>query len=433
MLYISYSMANNNQQRSLASSLFLVGCLFFIFGFTTWLNGTLIPFLKTACELNDTQAYLVTSATFLSYLFMALPASGILRKTGFKNGMSLGLLIMAVGTIVFIPAAQHRNYSYFLTGLFIQGLGVTILQTAVNPYVTILGPAESAARRISFMGAAHKLAGITIPLIIGGALLHNIDGINKQIQGATDAASKTALLNELSLRIINPYIILTVVLVIVALLVKLSPLPEMHEEIANPDIEQTATTTPSIFHHPYLFLGALTIFVYVGAEVIAGDSIINYGKYWNIPMDSAKYFTSITLGCMLAGYALGIMLMPKIISQENALKVCAILGIALSIGVLMTSGITSVILVASLGFANAIMWPAIWPLSLKGLGKFTKLGSAILIMGVVGGGIIPPLYGKLSDMMNNHTAYIILIPCYLFILFFAAKGNRIGYKEPVKG
>jgi FHS family L-fucose permease-like MFS transporter len=426
-------MANNTQQRSLASSLFLVGCLFFIFGFVTWLNGTLIPFLKTACELNDAQAYLVTSATFISYLFMAIPSSAILRKTGFKNGMSLGLLIMAVGTLVFIPAAHQRNYPLFLTGLFIQGLGITILQTAVNPYVTILGPQESAARRISFMGAAHKLAGITIPLIISGALLNNIDGINKQLHENTDVAARTQLLNELALRIINPYIILTVIIVIAAILVKLSPLPEMHEETANPDTDDATTSTTSIFHHPYLFLGAITIFVYVGAEVIAGDTIINYGKYWNIPMDNAKFFTSITLTCMLAGYFLGIVLMPKVISQENALKFCALLGVTLSIAVMLTTGMTSVILVASLGFANAIMWPAIWPLSLKGLGKFTKLGSAILIMGVVGGGILPPLYGRLSDAMhNNRAAYIILIPCYLYILFFAVKGNRIGYKELAK-
>ncbi len=350
--------------------------------------------------------------------------------------MSLGLLIMAVGTLVFLPAAHQRNYPFFLTGLFIQGLGITILQTAVNPYVTILGPRESAARRISFMGAAHKLAGISIPYVIGGVLLNNLDNIHQQLNTSTDPAVKNALLNELSLRIVNPYIIVTVILVIVAILVKLSPLPEMHEEEVNPDIEQVTTsdTKTSIFHHPYLFLGALTIFVYVGAEVIAGDTIINYGKYWNIPMDNAKFFTSITLSCMMAGYTLGILLMPKIISQENALKVCAILGVLLTVGVMATSGMTSVILVASLGFANAIMWPAIWPLSLKGLGKFTKLGSAILIMGVVGGGILPPLYGYISDMLhNNRLAYIILIPCYLYILFFAAKGNRIGYKETING
>lgn len=350
--------------------------------------------------------------------------------------MSLGLLIMAAGTLVFLPAAHQRNYPFFLTGLFIQGLGITILQTAVNPYVTILGPRESAARRISFMGAAHKLAGISIPYVIGGILLNNLDNIHNQLSITTDVAVKNTLLSELSLRIVNPYIIVTVILVVVALLVKLSPLPEMHEEEVNPDIEQTTSSDAktSIFHHPYLFLGALTIFVYVGVEVIAGDTIINYGKYWNIPMDNAKFFTSITLSCMMAGYTLGILLMPKVISQENALKVCAILGVLLSGCVLITTGMTSVILVALLGFANAIMWPAIWPLSLKGLGKFTKQGSAILIMGVVGGGILPPLYGYLSDMLhNNRTAYIILIPCYLYILFFAMKGNRIGYKEPAKG
>lgn len=423
-------MANNKQQQSLAFSLFLVGCLFFIFGFVTWLNGTLIPFLKTACELNYSQAYLVTSAFFISYFIMALPSSAILRKTGFKNGMSLGLLIMAAGTIVFIPAAHQRNYSYFLTGLFIQGLGICILQTAVNPYVTILGPEESAASRISIMGVANKAAGILIPVILSGILLHNLDGINHQLDTTTDAVLRHNLLSELSLRIVNPYITLTTVLVVLALLVKISPLPELKDEEVNPDIEQNSTQS-SITHHPYLFLGAIAIFVYVGAEVIAGDSIINYGKYLNIPMDNAKYFTSMTLAFMLIGYFLGIALIPKVISQETALKICAVLGLALSVAVLITPGFISVLLLASLGFANSIMWPAIWPLSLKGLGKYTKLGSAFLIMGIVGGGIIPPLYGKLSDVMHNQAAYIILIPCYLYILFFALKGHKIGFKETV--
>lgn len=413
-------------KNSYATSLFLVGCLFFIFGFITWLNGTLIPFLKAACQLNNFQSYFVTFAFFISYFVMAIPSSVILKKTGFKKGMSLGLVAMAAGTILFIPAAMQRNYALFLAGLFTQGLGLAILQTAVNPYVTILGPEESAARRISIMGVANKAAGILSPIILASILLSNIDGINEQLATATDAAAKDQLLDELARRIINPYIVLTITLLLLALLIRISPLPEVDEEEENPDTEKAGTA--SLAQHPYLFLGAIAIFFYVGVEVIAGDSIISYGTYLGISIDTAKFFTSLTLGFMVAGYFLGIILTPKIISQETALKICAVLGIIFTIGVLTTSGITSVFFLAALGLAHSIMWPAIWPMSLKGLGKFTKRGAAFLIMGIAGGAIMPLLYGWLGDKSNLQTAYWMMIPCYLYILYFAVSGHRVGYR-----
>ena len=421
-------MSSATNKQSYATSLFLVGCLYFIFGFVTWLNGSLIPFLQTACELTDFQAYLVTFAFYISYFVMALPSSFILNKTGFKKGMSLGLLIMAVGSLIFIPAANQRNYTYFLTGLFMQGLGLAVLQTAVNPYVTILGPEETAAKRISIMGIANKVAGISSPLILAAVLLHGIDDINAQLKTVSDTSLKTQLLNDLAQRIVNPYMIVTIVLVVLALLILISPLPNLKDEEVNPE-ELTKGERSSITAHPYLFLGAIAIFLYVGVEVMAGDTIINYGKYFNMPMDNAKFFTSITLSCMVGGYFLGIALMPKIISQETALKLCAILGIIFTIGVLVTSGITSVIMVACLGLAHSLMWPAIFPMSLKGLGRHTKRGAAFLIMGIAGGAILPLIYGQVADMTNRQTAYVIMIPCYLYILYFAVKGHLVGYKE----
>ena len=421
-------MSSATNKQSYATSLFLVGCLYFIFGFVTWLNGSLIPFLQTACELTDFQAYLVTFALYITYFVMALPSSFILNKTGFKKGMSLGLLIMAVGSLIFIPAANQRNYTYFLTGLFMQGLGLAVLQTAVNPYVTILGPEETAAKRISIMGIANKVAGISSPLILAAVLLHGIDDINAQLKTVSDTSLKTQLLNDLAQRIVNPYMIVTIVLVVLALLILISPLPNLKDEEVNPE-ELTKGERSSITAHPYLFLGAIAIFLYVGVEVMAGDTIINYGKYFNMPMDNAKFFTSITLSCMVGGYFLGIALMPKIISQETALKLCAILGIIFTIGVLVTSGITSVIMVACLGLAHSLMWPAIFPMSLKGLGRHTKRGAAFLIMGIAGGAILPLIYGQVADMTNRQTAYVIMIPCYLYILYFAVKGHLVGYKE----
>lgn len=414
-------------KNSYATSLFLVGCLFFIFGFITWLNGALIPFLKVACELTNSQSYLVATAFFASYFVMALPSSIILRKTGFKKGMSLGLLIMAVGAAIFIPAATERSYTYFLAGLFTQGLGLTILQTATNPYVTILGPEESAAQRISIMGIANKVAGAIGSIIMAGLLLAGIREIQKQVVAATDAANKTALLDQLAGRIINPYIAIAIALTVLAGLILVSPLPEVNDEKENPDTDTSGKT--SIWQHTYLFLGVLGIFFYVGAEVIAGDSIIAYGTSMGISEEEAKFFTSYTLAGMLAGYLLGIILTPKFMSQETLLKICAVLGLVLTACVMFTTGRTSIYCLAALGIANAIMWPAIWPMSLKGLGKFTKTGSALLIMGIIGGALIPPLFGWMIDTMGSQaSAYVILIPCYLYILYFAVSGHKVGYK-----
>lgn len=416
-----------DKKQSYTTSLILVGLLYFIFGFITWLNGTLIPFLKAVCQLNNFQSYFVTFAFFISYFVMALPSSAILNKTGFKKGMSLGLLVMAGGALLFIPAAMQRNYMLFLTGLFTEGLGLAILQTAVNPYVTILGPAESAASRISMMGIANKAAGMILPAIMAGILLSGVDGINEQVNATTDLAQKEQLLSELAQRIINPYIVLAIVLVVLALLIRVSPLPDVNDTEENPDSDDS--THPTIWHHTYLILGALAIFFYVGVEVIAGDSIISYGTSMGIPIEEAKWFTSFTLGCMVAGYFAGIILTPRIISQELFLRICTVLGLVLVIGVLTTTGKTSVYFLASLGFAHAIMWPAIWPMSLKGLGKFTKTGSALLIMGIAGGAILPLLYGKMVDISGNRAAYWVMIPCYLYILFFALAGHKIGYKK----
>lgn len=416
-----------DKKQSYTTSLILVGLLYFIFGFITWLNGTLIPFLKAVCQLNNFQSYFVTFAFFISYFVMALPSSAILNKTGFKKGMSLGLLVMAGGALLFIPAAMQRNYMLFLTGLFTEGLGLAILQTAVNPYVTILGPAESAASRISMMGIANKAAGMILPAIMAGILLSGVDGINEQVSATTDVAQKEQLLGELAQRIINPYIVLAIVLVVLALLIRVSPLPDVNDTEENPDTDDS--THPTIWHHTYLILGALAIFFYVGVEVIAGDSIISYGTSMGIPIDEAKWFTSFTLGCMVAGYFAGIILTPRIISQELFLRICTVLGLVLVVGVLTTTGKTSIYFLASLGFAHAIMWPAIWPMSLKGLGKFTKTGSALLIMGIAGGAILPLLYGKMVDVSGNRASYWVMIPCYLYILFFALAGHKIGYKK----
>lgn len=408
-------------------SIIIIGALFFIFGFVTWLNSVLIPYLKIACELNNFQSYFVVTAFYISYLVMALPSAWILKVTGFKKGMSLGLLVMAVGALIFIPAAFTRTYQLFLFGLFVQGTGLAILQTAANPYITILGPIESAAKRISIMGICNKIAGALAPIVLGAIALKNIDGLVEELK-TMNLAEKTLALNVLSERVIMPYLIMMGVLILLAIFIYFSSLPEIDTDKEDETLAKTNINKKSIFQFPHLLLGALAMFLYVGVEVMAGDTVISYGASQGIPFTTAKFFTTYTLIAMIVGYIIGIYTIPRFITQEKALKVSAILGIALGLGAIFTDGFISVLFISLLGLANALVFPAIWPLAIDGLGRFTKVGASFLIMALAGGAIIPLLYGALADSWNPQSAYWILMPCYLFILYYASYGYKIRKK-----
>ena len=393
-------MSNNTQSTSQTQNntvipIIIIAGLFFIFGFVTWINGALIPFMKTINELTDAQSYLVASASYISFVVMALPSSYLINKIGYKKGMSLGLIIMAIGALVFIPAAGARTYWVFLLAIFIQGAGMTILQTASNPYITILGPIESAAKRIAIMGIANKVAGSLGSVIFGAILLSGISGIKEKLNVVSDE-EKSSLLDTMADSVVTPYIIMAIVLFVLGVLIRKAPLPHVEADpIEVSDSGEKAKT--SIFQFPHLWLGVLALFLYVGVEVVAGDTIISYGISLNIPVEEAKFFTLFTLMAMVVTYAIGVFLIPKYITQSFALKVSAILGIIFSFCIVYTTGFTSVLFVAALGVANALVWPAIWPLALTSLGKFTKTASALLIMAISGGAIIPPLYGALVD------------------------------------
>ena len=409
----------------------IIALLFFIFGFVTWLNGTLIPFLKLACELKtDTQAYLVATAFYMAYFFLAIPSSKILERTGFKNGMALGLVVMAAGSLVFIPAAYARNFGVFLAGLFVQGAGLSLLQTASNPYVSIIGPIESAARRISIMGIANKIAGALSPIVLGALVLKNASALEEQVKNAATDAERAGLLDELAQRVIGPYAVIAVVLLVLALFIRRSNLPDIDSEGDLEGDATVATDKTSVLQFKHLILGAFAIFFYVGAEVMAGDIISTYGKNLGFSLDQTKYFTTFTLIAMLGGYVLGIRAIPKYISQQKSLKWAAILGILFTFGAVLSEGATSVTFVALLGLANAPMWPAIFPLGIRNLGRFTKIGSALMIMGIAGGAVIPLLYGKLSELVPFQTAFLlIMLFCYAYILHFATRGYRAGFKH----
>lgn len=418
---------NSSRPSNYLYQISIIGLLFFIFGFVTWLNGTLIPFLRLACDLNTNQALFVTFAFYISYFLLAIPSSEILKKSGFKNGMALGLLVMAIGCIIFVPAANARSFPLFLTGLFVQGMGLSLLQTASNPYISIIGPIESAAQRISIMGICNKIAGILSPLILSSIVLKNANAIEEQVKMATDAAQKAVLLDELAGRVVMPYIVMAVVLAILAFMIRQSALPEIdtNAETETEGSSSLAAGRTSIWQFPHLLMGALAIFFYVGAEVMAGDGIGIYGRALGFGLDTTKYFTSFTLFGMLIGYILSIALIPKVISQQNFLKYSAMLGLVLTLMTYFLSGSAAVSCIAALGLANAVMWPAIFPLAINGLGRFTQIGSALLVMGIAGGAIMPQLYGLMEAKLGHQLALqITMLPCYAYILYYAVAGYK---------
>ena len=300
--------------RSNQAAIAIIAGLFFVFGFITWVNGALIPFMKTINELTEAQSYLVASASYISFVVMALPASFLLQKTGYRKGMSIGLFIMALGALVFIPAAEARTYWMFLMGIFIQGAGMTILQTAANPYITILGPIESGAKRIAIMGIANKVAGALGSLIFCALLLQGIDEVKDKLGQVSDI-EKATLLDQMADSVFVPYVVMALVLFVLGLLMRMAPLP--HVEAVEEDKQtQEHNHKKTIFQYPHLWLGMLTLFVYVGAEVIAGDTIIAYGIALGISATKAKFFTSYTLMAMVVTYALGVVLIPKYLSQK---------------------------------------------------------------------------------------------------------------------
>ncbi len=410
-----------------AGSIAIIGVLFFIMGFFTWINGPLITFVKLAFDLDEVKAFFVVFVFYISYFMLALPASWVLKRTGLKKGLAFSLFVMAIGAALFGELSTQRVYAGALTGLFVIGGGLAMLQTAVNPYISILGPIESAAQRIAVMGICNKVAGMLAPLLIGSLVLHGIGDLAAQVSAA-DAATKATLLNEFAAKIHTPYLVMAGVLVLVAIAILFSSLPEIKPADVNAERADGAHGGKgSVFQFPHLWLGVLCLFVYVGVEVLAGDAIGTYGNGFGLPLDETKFFTFFTLCAMLLGYLIGLAAIPRFISQQRYLSVSAALGMVFALCAFLTKGYVSVGFIAALGFANAMMWPAIFPLAIKGLGRFTETGSALLVMGIAGGAIIPQAFAILKQHHDFQLVFVLLaVPCYLYILFFALRGHRVG-------
>lgn len=430
-------MTQHHSRASILSTMLYIALMFFILGFVTWLNGSLIPFLKIVCDLSDFQALWVTFAFYIAYTVMALPSAAILSRIGYKNGMSVSLAVMALAALLFIPAAQTRQYSLFLLALFTLASAMTLMQTAINPYIVCIGARESAAMRISIMGLFNKGAGIVVPLVFTSLILSNLPPTSASTLAAMSETSRLTLQEDLAARLVTPYIVMALALLAFMLIVHFSSLPDLKIE------EETQATSAKwgVLAFPQVVLGALTLFAYVGVEVIAGDTIGLYGHHLGLPHYAA--LTSYTMSFMVLGYIVGAVCIPRYLSQKNALMMSAIAGLVFTIGILVSSPQdqniaqtlfawtsiprlpNSVLFVAMLGFANALVWPTVWPLALQGLGAYTAAGSALLIMGIAGGAILPMIYGHLSDQGGAQSAYWMMLPCYLMIFFYALKGHRI--------
>lgn len=444
-----------NKQNNTLVPMAILTFMFFIFGFVTWLNGPLIPFFKLACELSESQAYFVTFAFYIAYFVMAIPSSWLIEKVGYKNGLSIGLIIIAFGAFMFYPAAETRTFGLFLGALFIMGTGLAVLQTAANPYVVVIGPRESAAARISILGTANKLAGFIAPLVLTTLVLSNMADYTSDKIATLDATAKSAALDSLALQLQTPYLYMGLIILVLAILVKFSPLPEISlDEDGNVAHLSIFQQIRDVLQHPQLVLGVITLMLYIAAEVLAGDSIGSFGKKLGVYGDNGDFYlklTSFTMTAMVIGYILGMTLIPKYVSQVTALKISGALGVILVLSIVTVSPNTMIaipgipvlplviILVALMGLSNALCWPAIWPMALQDLGGYTKIGGAMLIMAIIGGAIFPLMYGALADSIDisnqtkilketvksgNQLAYLILLPSYFMILFFAIKGHK---------
>ena len=432
----STSSASSNRQVVVAMA--FIALLFFILGFATWLNGSLIPFLKIVCGLNNFQALWVTFAFYIAYTVMALPAAAVIERVGYKNGMTLGLGVMAVGALLFIPAAKSTLYGLFLAALFTLATGMTLMQTAINPYLVCIGARESAAMRISVMGLFNKGAGVVVPLVFSSLVLSGMGSFSDAALAALDEAGRSALRAELSVRLVYPYAVMAGALLVIMVFVHFSPLRDIPAAHGN---DEEAVRRFGVLRFPQLVLGALALFAYVGVEVIAGDTIGLYGRSLAVPHYGV--LTSYTMGFMVLGYLVGALAIPRWLSQKNALLVSALAGLVFTAGVALASasgtGMSQTLLgwagvphvpdtvmcLALLGFANAMVWPSIWPLALQGLDKYTASGSALLIMAIAGGALLPILYGRLSDASSSQSAYWVMLPCYALILFYAVKGHTM--------
>jgi glucose/galactose transporter len=431
--------ADQQQKRTSLMAMVILGMMFFIFGFTSWINSILVPFFKAGCELTHFQSYLIVFAMYFAYLIMALPAGSMLKRIGYKRGIMLGFFTVALGALTFIPAAWLRSYPLFLLGSFVMGLGSATLQSAANPYVTVIGPLDTTTKRMAIMGICNKLAGMLAPLIFAAVIFTPADdAMFKMLETATmEAGEKAAMLDELVRRVIVPYAVFAAFLVCVGLAIRYSKLPEIDLAKENKAVAGGEDSTKrSVFDFPYLILGVIAMFFHISTQVVTVDTIVSYAASFGVNMNDAKFFPSATFALVIFGNVLGALLIPKVISQTRVFRICCALGLVLSVGVIWgnfpvsAAGFevgASIWFLVGLGLANSLIYAGIWPLAIRNLGRFTKTGSSMLIMALFGNAVTPLIYGAIVDASGSYkTAYLwILLPCFAYLVWYSFHGYKI--------
>lgn len=394
------------RKTNYALPLAFVGLLFFSLGFALGINSFLIPVLKDSLSLSAGVAYLLLAATFVPFLIWGYPAAMTIAKIGYKKTMALSFLIFAAAFALFLFSAKTESYILFLIASFVSGTANAFLQAAVNPYITILGPIESAAKRMSIMGICNKLAWPVAPLFFS---LLVADKTNVQIAD-----------------LILPFIVIICIFILLGILSLLAKLPEVkavgEDEESAADCPYAANKT-SIWEFPHLILGALTLFIYVGVETLSLSTAVDYAT--SIKLHNAELYAWLPSIGMVLGYICGIIFIPKYLSQARALLICSWLGIIGSLCVVLLPANISIWGIGLMALGCSLMWPALWPLAMADLGKFTKAGSSLLTMAIAGGAVIPTVFGFIKDSAGAQGAYWLALPCFLFILYYAVSGYKI--------
>lgn len=397
------------QKNNYLFPLAIIGLFFFSIGFALGINSYLMPVLKNAMHISGAASSLLLAATFIPFLLFGIPATHCIRLIGYKRTMALSFAIFAVAFALFILAAKQNSLTWFLIASFVSGAANAVLQASVNPYVTILGPLDSAARRISCMGISNKLAWpvttLFITLVIG--------------KGIGDTQ-----LSDLYL----PFTIIIAIFLLLGVIALLAPLPDV--KAAGEDESDTTTASnsyadgkTSILQFPHLLLGCLALFLYVGVETISLATATGYAQSLGLEGDNYGFIPSVG---MIVGYVCGVIFIPRYLSQVAAMRICAIIALVGSIAVaVVPNPVFSVCCIFLMALGCSLMWPALWPLAMADLGKFTKAGSSLLTMAIAGGAVMPWVQGLVQDAFSYQTSYWVSVPCFLFILYYGLAGYKV--------
>ncbi|GAB6853493.1 glucose/galactose MFS transporter [Asaia astilbis] len=404
------------------SVLAIAALIFFAMGFVTWLNGPLISFVRVAFSLSEFSSFFIPLTFYFSFFLFSLPTSLLARRLGLKQGLALSVLLSALGIAIFGQFVAWRIYAGALTGLLVLGAGISLMQVVINPLVSLLGPSDRAAQRIAVMGICNKMAGITAPIVLGILVMHNIGAVAEQAQTEKNPAIREALLNHFVQALYVPYLAMAGILVMIALIVTVAPLPNLEAPVI-----LAGRGSQQRFFKPHLLVGFIAMFLYVGVEVMAADAIGTYGQGFGLPLDETKFFTALTLSGMLIGYLMGFIIVPRFIKQESYVQLSCLTGCFLTVMAYLTQGYASVFCVALLGVTNAMVMPTVFPIAIRGAGHMTALASALMVMAYSGGAIVPQFYVWLKPTFGFQGLFAaIVVPSYLVILTYAWRYGRVG-------